>query len=42
MFNLEPVTSLIKLSLLNYKQEGTKLSLSDSGIFLQEPLFIKE
>lgn len=37
MFNLEPVTSLIKLSLLNYKQEGTKLSLSDSGIFLQEP-----
>ena len=34
---LEPISALIKLAILNYKQEGTKISINDNGIFFQEP-----
>jgi hypothetical protein len=36
---LEPITTLIKLAILNYKVEGTKLSIQNNSIFLQEPCY---
>lgn len=36
---LEPLTTLIKLAILNYKKEGTKISIYNNSLFLQEPSY---
>ena len=37
--DLEPLTTLIKLAILNYKKEGTKISIYNNSLFLQEPSY---
>lgn len=34
---LEPLTTLIKLAILNYKKEGTKISIYNNSMYFQEP-----
>lgn len=34
---LEPISCIVKLILLNYKQEGTKISITDNSIDFYEP-----
>ena len=36
---LEPLTTLIKLAILNYKREGTKISIYNNSLYLQEPSY---
>ena len=36
---LEPLTTLIKLAILNYKKEGTKISIYNNSLYLQEPSY---
>lgn len=38
---LDPVSTVIRISLLHYKQKGTKISISNNSIKYQEPSFIQ-
>lgn len=35
--DLEPISTIIRLAILNYKIEGTKISIQNNTIYIQEP-----
>jgi hypothetical protein len=38
---LEPITTIIKLGILNFKEDGTKLSVSSNTLNFNEPTFVQ-
>jgi len=38
---LEPLTCLIRISMINFKKEGTKLGISNNSIYFQNPNYLQ-
>ena len=41
LFLLEPMSSIIRLAILSFSDEGTKIAISNNKIYVQEPSYLQ-